>query len=201
MHATTITTMVPERRVLADYLSGSIAAEVAMVTGFAVLIGLSAQVVIPLPFTPVPITGQTFAVLLGGAALGGRRGFAGGLFYLLAGLAGLPWFYGWSSGYAGASFGYILAYPVAAALVGLLASRGLSRRVPGAALAMVAGESLFYLAGIPWLMASAHVGLLRGLELGAFPFLPGDALKLVLAIVCLPVAWSVVGRLRGDRQH
>lgn len=186
----------PERRVLADHIAGSAAAEIALVVGFAVLIGLSAQVVIPLPFTPVPITGQTFAVLVGGAALGGRRAFAGGLLYLVAGVVGVPWFAGWSAGFVGASFGYIVACPLAAALVGWLASRGLSQRVSATALSMVAGEVVFYAVGVPWLMAVTHVGILRGLELGAFPFLPGDALKLALAIFCLPLAWSAVGRLR-----
>ncbi len=191
------------RRVLADYAvgrsSGTAVAEIGLVAGFAGLIGLAAQVVVPLPWTPVPVTGQTFAVLLGAAVLGARRAGAGGLLYLLAGLAGVPWFAGWSAGYVGASFGYIVAFPFAAALVGWLADVGFARRLAGMVAAMVAGDLVVYLGGVPWLMQSIHVGVRRALDLGAFPFLAGDALKLALAAALVPAAWSAVGRVATRR--
>ena len=112
-----------------------------------------AQVRIPLPFTPVPITGQTFAVLLVGAVLGSRRGAASLLLYLMQGLVGLPFFAGGTSGLAillGPTGGYLVGFIVAAYLVGLLAARGLDRRIPSALLAFLAGES-------------RHLSLRRGL--------------------------------------
>ena len=188
----------PRRLVLADVLPGDRVRDVVLVAAFAALTGLAAQVAVKLPFTPVPITGQTFAVLLGGAALGWRRGLAGMVLYLAVGLT--PWVPWFAEGKGGTevlqapSFGYILGFLAAAALVGWLAGRGWDRTPPRTVLTMAAGNLVIYAFGLPWLMASLGVGLAKGLELGVTPFLAGDALKILLAAGLLPGAWALVGR-------
>ena len=109
----------PRPRVLADLVPGALVRDIALVIAAAVLTGIAAQISIPLPFTPVPISLQTFTVLLAGAALGPIRGAAGMLLYLGVGLAGVPWFSEQRSGWEFASFGYIVGFVLAAALVGL----------------------------------------------------------------------------------
>jgi len=184
--------------VLADALPGDRVRDAVLVLGFAAFTGLAAQVAIKLPFTPVPITGQTFAVLLGGAALGWRRGLAGMVLYLALGLT--PWVPWFAEGSGGAdmaqapSFGYIVGFLFAAALVGWLAERGWDRTPPRTVVTMVAGNLVIYAFGLPFLMATLDVGLAPGLELGVTPFLAGDALKILLAAGLLPGAWALVGR-------
>jgi biotin transport system substrate-specific component len=171
--------------------------DAALVVAGAALIAASAQVVIPLPFTPVPVTGQTFAVLLSGAALGAARGGSSGLLYLLAGATGAPVYAGGAGGWeviAGASGGYLVAFPLAAALTGRLAERRWDRRVPSALAAMALGSLLIYALGLAWLAAALDVGLGRALQLGFYPFVPGDLLKLGLAALLLPGAWRLVER-------
>jgi biotin transport system substrate-specific component len=188
----------PRRVVLADVLPGDRVRDAVLVIGFAAFTGLAAQIAVKLPFTPVPITGQTFAVLLGGAALGWRRGLAGMLLYLAVGLT--PWVPWFAEGKGGTdvlqapSFGYIIGFLVAAALVGWLAGRGWDRTPPRTVLTMIAGNLVIYAIGLPWLMATVDVGLAKGLELGVTPFLAGDALKILLAAGLLPGAWALVGR-------
>ncbi|HET6748704.1 MAG TPA: biotin transporter BioY [Actinomycetes bacterium] len=185
------------RAVLADLLPGDRVRDAVLVVGYAVLTGLAAQLSIKLPFTPVPITGQTFAVLLGAAVLGWRRAALGMGLYLAAGLAGMPWF---AEGRGGAdmitvpSFGYVVGFLVAAAVVGWLAGRGQDRTPARTVLTMVAGNLLVYAFGLSWLMATLDVGLAKGMELGVTPFLPGDALKILLAAGLLPAAWALAGR-------
>ena len=186
----------PSRRVLADLVPGALVRDVALVLGAAALTGLAAQVAIPLPFTPVPISLQTFTVLLSGAALGPTRGLLGTLVYLVAGVAGVPWFSEGRSGFGFPSFGYIVGFLLAAALVGWLARRGLDRTVPGTIGIMLLGNLVIYAIGVGWLAASLAVDLFTALELGAWPFLIGDALKIALAAGLLPAAWWLAGERR-----
>jgi len=189
--------LVDRPRVLADLIPGSLVRDLALVLGAAVLTGLAAQVSIPLPFTPVPISLQTFTVLLSGAALGPIRGGLGMVLYLVAGMAGVPWFSEQRSGLDFPSFGYIVGFVLAAALVGWLARRGLDRSVPGTVGIMVLGNLVIYALGVPYLASSIDVDLVTALELGAVPFLIGDGLKIALAAGLLPAAWWLAGTRRG----
>jgi biotin transport system substrate-specific component len=180
-------------RVLADLVPGSLLRDALLVAGAAALTGLAAQISIPLPFTPVPITLQTFTVLLAGAALGPLRGAASMLLYLVVGAAGAPWFAEQASGFAIPSFGYIVGFVIAAAVVGELARRGAGRTVAGTVPIMILGNVVIYAIGVPWLMASLHLDLALGFEYGVRPFLIGDGLKIVLAAGLLPAAWWLVG--------
>lgn len=189
------------RQTLADLLPASLVTDLALIAGFAVLIGVFAQFTIPLPFTPVPVSGQTFAVLLGAAALGTRRATLGSLLYLGLGLVGLPWFAGGSGGLHIAvdpTFGYLVGFIAASAMVGALAERGLDRSPWTMALVMVAGNLVIYAFGVSVLALSLHVGAAKALALGMVPFLPGDAIKLVLAVILLPGAWYLRNRLQHD---
>ncbi|MFH1524309.1 MAG: biotin transporter BioY [Chloroflexota bacterium] len=152
-----------------------------------------AQVRIPLPFTPVPLTGQTFAVLLVGAALGSRRGVASLGLYTLLGLVGLPVFAGGSGGTAhlfGPTGGYLLGFIAAAWVVGQLAERGLERSVRTSILPFLAGTAIIYLFGISWL--AVYLGFQKALTAGLVPFLVGDFIKLIGAALTLPAAWKLV---------
>ncbi len=183
------------RRVLADLLPGSLARDVALVVGVAALTALAAQLRIPVPGLPVPVTGQTFAVLLGAAALGPVRGSLAQVLYVAAGLVGLPVFTGGASGWeavAGASGGYLLGFVAASAVVGALARRGADRRVLSTVAAYTAGTAVIYAFGVPWLAAVAGMPLGAALTAGAVVFLPGDAIKAVLAGAALPAVWHRV---------
>ena len=188
----------PRPVVLADVLPGDRVRDAVLVLGFAAFTGLAAQLSLKLPFTPVPITGQTFAVLLGAAALGWRRALAGMVLYLALGLT--PWVPWFAEGRGGAgilrapSFGYLVGFLVAAALVGWLAERGWDRTPARTVVTMVAGNLVIYAFGLPFLMATVGVGLAMGLQLGVTPFLAGDALKILLAAGLLPGAWALAGR-------
>lgn len=164
------------------------------------LIAVSAQITIPLPFTPVPITGQTFSVLLVGASLGTLRGASSALLYVLVGIAGAPVYadggHGWSV-ITGATGGYLLSYVLVAALTGWLAERRWDRRFSSALGAILSGNVVVYLVGLPWLAAVLDTNLEQTLELGLYPFVPGDALKLYLAAMLLPGAWRLVEHVRG----
>ncbi len=167
-----------------------------LVVAGSVFISLLARVAIPLPFSPVPITGQTFAVLLVGALLGSRRGGLVVLLYLLEGVAGLPFFAGGAGGparLAGPTGGYLIGFVVAAFAVGLLAERGWDRRVWSTAAAMLVGNTIIYAFGLLWL--ERFVGAGKVLSLGLLPFIPGDLLKLGLAAVSLPAGWKLLGWL------
>jgi len=191
-------------RTLGDVIGRGTGARVVSVVGYAVLIGIFAQISVPLPFTPVPITGQTFAVLLGALALGPELAAGGTLLYALAGIAGVPWFAGGVGGVgivADPSFGYIVGFVLAAAVVGWLGARGADRRPGTTVAAMVAGNAVIYALGVAWLAVSIHAGVVRALELGMVPFLVGDLIKVLAAAALLPGAWWVLGRIgaRGSR--
>jgi biotin transport system substrate-specific component len=169
----------------------------ALVVGFALLTALMAQIEIPLWFTPVPITGQTFAVLLTGAALGSTLGGASQLLYVALGAIGLPFYSGGDGGWevvTGATGGYLVGFVVAAYLVGLLAERHQDRTVLTAIPAFLAGSTVIYLFGVIWLARELGVSTTEALELGMTPFVIGDVVKIVLAGVLLPSMWSLVGR-------
>ncbi len=182
-------------------MSGAIrAAAVLFVT---VLTAVAAQVSFPLPFTPVPFTLQPMIVLVGGAALGARLGFTSQALYLLAGIAGLPVFA--ASGtlpqgflrLLGPTGGFLMAYPFAAFVAGYLAERGFDRRYLTSVLAMAAGLGLVFACGVTWLAffaAPAALGLPRALELGLYPFVGVDILKILLAAAVLPSVWTLTRR-------
>lgn len=172
-----------------------------LVTLGAGLIAAAAQVSIALPFTPVPITGQTFAVLLVGSSLGMVRGGASGSLYLLVGLLGVPVYADGTGGWdivSGATGGYLIAFPIAAALAGWLAEQRWDRRFSSAVGAMLTGNVLIYAIGLPWLAIELDTGLERTLELGFYPFVVGDMVKLYLAAALLPTAWRLLGKRRDS---
>ena len=180
-------------RVLADLIPGLLVRDILLVLGAAALTGVAAQVAVPLPFTPVPLSLQTLTVLMAGAALGPVRGGIAMLLYLVAGVAGVPWFSEQRSGVEFASFGYIVGFVLAAVLVGAMARRGADRTVIGTAGLMIVGNLVIYALGVAWLASSLGVGVGRAVELGALPFLMGDALKIALAAGLMPAAWRLVG--------
>ncbi|MGH3441071.1 MAG: biotin transporter BioY [Nitriliruptorales bacterium] len=181
----------PRGLVLADLLPGALVRDVLLVGGYAGLIGVSAQLRLFLPITEVPITGQTFAVLLGAAVIGSWRGAAGSALYLGLGLAGVPWFAAGSP----VSYGYIVGFIVAAGLVGWLAERGWDRRPTSLAAAMVVGNVVIYVFGVGYLAWAASLPLWTAVFQGAVLFFPGDAIKIALAMALVPTAWTLVRRV------
>jgi biotin transport system substrate-specific component len=175
--------------------------DAALVTLGALLIYLCSRVYIVLPYTPVPITGQTFGVLLVGGALGSRRGVASVGLYVLIGLVGVPFFAEHKSGIAtilGPTGGYIVGFILAGWIVGRLAELGWDRRLVGALGAMAIGNLAIYLVGVPWLMAVTNLSFAQAIQEGVVPFLVGDVIKLLLAGAAFPAAWWLVGRRPGD---
>ncbi len=170
--------------------------DVALVLAGSLLIALSAQVAIPLPFSPVPVSGQTFAVLLVAALLGRRRGSLAVLVYIGQGLIGLPVFAGGAFGLArllGPTGGYLAGFVIAAYVVGLLAERGWDRRAGTTAAAMLVGNLIIYACGVLWLSTFVG-GLGPALTAGLLPFLAGDVLKIGAAALLLPGGWKLLGR-------
>ncbi|MDX3453052.1 biotin transporter BioY [Streptomyces sp. ME02-8801-2C] len=190
--ATAVATARPGQ-VLADLLPASRVRDTALVLGGAGLVGIAAQIAVPVPGSPVPVTGQTFAALLVGTALGAGRGLAALVVYALAGLAGVPWFAQGGSG-TSVSFGYILGMVLASAVVGALARRGADRSVPRMAGTMVLGEAIIYAIGVPYLALAADMSASAAIAAGLTPFLLGDALKAALAMGMLPTAWKFLNR-------
>ena len=185
----------PAPRVLADYAARTALAQIALVFSGAVFVGIAAQVAIPLPFTPVPLTLQTFAVLLAGAALGSLRGVASMALYALMGVVGVPWFSEGSSGFSTVSFGYILGFILAAFIVGRLAERGASTTSIQSAALMVIGNLAIYAVGVTWLKFAIDSSWATALSLGVVPFLIGDAIKIALAAGLLPLSWKGLEKL------
>ena len=171
-----------------------------LVIGFALLTALAAQIVIPLPFTPVPITGQTFTVLLAGAALGANAGAASQALYVLLGVVGLPFYAGGTSGWTvvqGATGGYLIGFIVAAWVIGYLAERHQDRSIVTAIPAFLLGNVIIHLFGVPWLAASLDVPWTEAASLGSVPFIPGDLAKIALAGFMLPAAWKLTNTTKG----
>lgn len=164
----------------------------------AALTAAAAQISIPLPFTAVPFTLQPMVVLLGGLALGAQLGIASQALYLAAGIAGLPVFAASVTlppgplRLIGPTGGYLVAYPIAALLVGHLAERGFDRRYVTSIAAMLAGLAVVYALGTLWL--SVSLGVAGALASGVYPFIAADVLKLVAAAGVLPGLWTLLGR-------
>lgn len=176
--------------------------DISLVVAGALLIYLTARIAIPVPGSPVPITGQTFGVLLVGGALGFRRGLIGVGLYVLLGVIGLPFFAEGKGGISviwGATGGYLIGFVVAGAVVGRLAELGWDRKLGGAVGAMLLGSAVIYAIGLPWLGVVVGMSPAETIAQGLTPFIFGDALKLILAAVLFPVAWWVVGRRPDDR--
>ena len=223
--STLVDAVLPRRGLLVD---------VALIVGFAFFTAIFAQIAIRFPGTTVPITGQTFAVLVAGGALGSRRGALSMLVYMLMGMFLLPVFapslsllkeetvhfilpWAGTNGLVWdmSSGGYVVGFVLGAYLVGLLAERGWDRRAR-VSLAMVVGNLSIYLVGLPWLALFIAFETIPGLDLtyydaivgndvldktlkgGLFPFMGGDAIKLLLASMVLPGAWELVRRFRGE---
>lgn len=187
----------PHQRVMIDVVWPTAGAwrEVVLLLGGSLLIALTAQLQILLPFSPVPVTGQTFAVLLLGALYGSRRGPATVVTYLTLGAIGLPVFAGGAAGLArfvGPTAGYLVGFVAAAFAVGSLSERGWDRRPWTTAASMIIGNVIIYATGILWL--SRFVGWEAVLNTGVLPFLSGDALKITLATILLPSGWRIIGR-------
>lgn len=190
---------IPSRVITGRVLPRSTSWTIALTVGFALLTALAAQIRIPLGFTPVPITGQTFAVLLAGAALGSTWGGASQLLYVMLGAAGLPFYAGGNSGWeyaTGATLGYLVGFVVAAYVIGLMAERHQDRRVLSAIPAFLTGNLIIYACGVPWLYYSLDsIGSGEAaLAAGFTPFIAGDLLKIVLAGILLPTAWKIADR-------
>lgn len=192
----------PTRFVLADRLGArSVATNIAFIVGGAALTAAAAQVSIPM--WPVPITGQTFAVLLVGTTLGMWRGLAAMVTYILLGAVGLPVFTGAQGGLdsltSGPTVGYIFGFVLAGALTGWMAQRGLDRSVWGAISIFLSGEVVIYAVGLPWLAvflssAGAENDIATTLSLGLYPFIIGDVIKAALAGLLFPLTWKLVNR-------
>jgi biotin transport system substrate-specific component len=175
----------------------TIASDIALIIGGAVLTAVAAQIAIPM--WPVPITGQTFAVLLVGAVLGASRGALSMITYFSLGAAGLPVFTGAAAGITfGTTFGYLVGFIAAAALVGWLSQLHWHKKISGVVASFTIGNAVIYLFGLPWLaFALANLNLASDitavLTAGLMPFLVGDAIKIALAAAALPLAWKYLG--------
>jgi len=180
--------------------ASALAYDATLVVAGSLLVAFSAQVAVPLPFTPVPVTGQPFAVLFVGALLGARRGALALLAYLAGGALGAPVFAGGALGIAalaGPSGGYLVGFVPAAWTVGALAERGWDRRFVTTWAAMALGTACLYAVGLAQL--SRFVGTDRALALGFLPFAVGDLLKITLAALALPLGWRAVAGLPRGR--
>jgi len=176
-----------------SWAAKSISRNVALVVGLTALTALSAQVSIPLPFTPVPLTLQTFAVLAGAAALGAERAVLAQVLYITLAVAGLPVLAGGASGRAeviGATGGYLLGFVVASYVVGRISAAGASTKTSTTALAYAAGSLVIYGFGAPWLAYSTSNTIAWAIANGVVPFLIGDAIKAFAAGAVLPMAWK-----------
>ncbi len=191
-----MTALVPTLTARALPRTSSWLRDLGLILAGSLFVAILAQISIPLPFSPVPITGQTFAVLLVGAVLGSRRGLASMVLYLMEGALGLPFFAGGSGGVHvlfGATAGYLAGFLAAAFLTGWLAEHGWDRRFRSSILIFIGGNLIIYVFGVAWL-AIVLGSLQKAILAGLLPFLIGDALKLLGAALALPAAWRLVDR-------
>ena len=198
-----MTTTYPAQPIARVVIPASRVATLGLMLGFALLTAAAAQITIPIPGSPVPITGQTFAVLLSGAALGSWAGAGSQAIYWGLGAMGLPFYSSASGGWeaaTGATAGYLVGFAAAAWVVGALAERGHDRSVSSAIPAFLAGNAVIYLFGVPWLLSSVEsfTTLPDALAAGFTPFVVGDVVKIVAAGILLPLAWRIVDRMRPD---
>jgi biotin transport system substrate-specific component len=185
------------RPVLAESLPAVLTRSGVTIVLGAALTALAAQVSLPVPGSPVPITGQTFAVLLTAAALGPARGLASQGLYLALGLVGLPVFAGAAHGphvVLGASGGYLVGFLAAAAIVGAGARRGADRSPLRTLLLFALASAVIYAIGTAWLCLDTGMSVSAGISAGVTPFIPGDVAKALLAAGLLPGTWRLLGR-------
>lgn len=205
--AMTTTTISSSSQVLADLFprrdsrSRAVIQDAVLVVGFALLTAIAAQIEIPLGFTPVPLTGQTFAVLLSGAVLGMRRGALSQLVYWFAGLTGLPFYSGGAGGWekgTGATMGYLIGFVVASGAIGYLAEKKHDRNFATSLPAMLLGSTIIYAFGAAWLSIHLNLPLANGeqnaISLGVAPFLVGDLLKALVAAGCTTSVWAAISK-------
>lgn len=173
---------------------------VGLVLGFSLLMALSAQIVIPI--APVPITGQTFVVLLTGALLGSRLGAITMIVYLVEGASGLPFFYGGSGGLAhlfGPTGGYLVAFPAAAFITGAFAEHDWDRRFPTAVAAMAIGSLVITLSGWTWFSIVTNTSMPVVFTTIVSKLIPGDIIKILLAAAALPAGWALLKRKASQK--
>jgi biotin transport system substrate-specific component len=179
------------------------AIDAALVVVGSLVMALLAQVSVPLPFTPVPVSGQTLGVLLVAGALGSVHGAAAMLLYLIQGAIGLPFFAEGRSGFelltlSSATGGYLWGFVVGGYVVGRLTEKGWDRYIGSSLGAMLIGEVIIFSFGVIWLAQAVGMTAEEALEAGLYPFIVGDLLKLALAAGALPTAWRIVGE---ERRH
>src|SRR5687768_10480851 len=173
-----------------------------LVIVFSLFIAACAQFAIP--FGDVPITGQTFSVLLTGALLGSRLGAAAVIAYLVEGAVGLPFFAGGAAGIArffGPTGGYLLAFPAAAFVTGAFAEHGWDKNYPQAVAAMAIGSALIFFGGWAWYSVLTNTPPVTAFQIAVLPFLPGDVIKISLAAAVLPTGWALLKRKASGKNH
>jgi biotin transport system substrate-specific component len=198
----TASTPLPRPLVLADLFPAVRGRDVLLVSGGVLLMALLAQVSVPVPGSPVPITGQTLGVVLTAAALGPMRGTLVQIFYILAGAIGLPFYSEASHGVEvvmGATGGYLIGFIPAAYLIGLAARRGRDRNFLTAVPLFIAGQAIIFAVGVPWLAVTTGMNASQALHAGFYPFILGGIVKAVIAAAVLGGAWFAVRRTRHDR--
>ncbi len=183
--------------VVDSWAEKSVVKNVTLVVGLTLFTALCAQVSVPLPFTPVPLTLQTFAVLAGAAALGAERSVIAQVLYVVLAVAGAPVLAGGATGMksiTGPTGGYIIGFVAASYVVGRIAERWATRKVVTTVVAYVAGTAVVYALGVSWLSYATHMSVRDAVVAGMIPFLVGDALKALAAGAVLPSAWKLTGK-------
>lgn len=169
--------------------------DIFLILGFAVLTGVCAK--LKFEIGTVPITSQTFAVILSGALLGSRKGLLSQITYLLMGLGGVPWFSrgGGMTYLLSPTFGYIIGFVFVAFTVGWLCEKGFDREVKTAVFAMLIGNVVLYIPGLLWL--AKFVGFDKVLAAGLYPFIIGDLIKILIAGLVLPIGWKIIKKSKS----